>query len=98
MSLKERIKKADQIYQIQLKEKLEKDHRGEIVAIEIASGDFFLGKNEIDAYEEAVKKYPDKTFVYKRIGYQEKIYQPISNIAVKFSLQSLKSGQLCVLI
>ena len=70
MSLKERIKKANQIYEIQLKEKLEKDHKGEIVAIEIASGDFFLGKNEIEAYEKAVKKYPDKTFVYKRIGYQ----------------------------
>ena len=70
MSSKERIKKADQIYQIQLREKLEKDHKGEIVAIEIASGDFFLGKNEIEAYEKAIKKYPDKTFVYKRIGYQ----------------------------
>jgi hypothetical protein len=70
MSSKERIKKADQIYERQLKEKLEKEHRGKIVAIEIASGDFFLGNNEIEAYEKAIQKYPDKTFVYKRIGYQ----------------------------
>ena len=70
MSSKERIRRADQIYETQLREKLEKDHKGEIVAIEIASGDFFLGENEIEAYEKAVKKHPGKTFVYKRIGYQ----------------------------
>jgi len=70
MSLKERIKRADKIYKTQLREKLEKGYEGEIVDIEIASGDFFLGRNEIEAYEKAVKKYPDKTFVYKRIGYK----------------------------
>lgn len=70
MSQKERIKRANQIYETQLREKLEKDYKGEIVAIEIESGDFFLGKNEIKAYEKAVNEYPDKTFVYKRIGYK----------------------------
>ncbi|MEW6680156.1 MAG: hypothetical protein AB1297_03905 [bacterium] len=70
MSLKERIKKANQLYESQLREKIEKDHRGEIVAIEIVSGDFFLGRNEIEAYEKGIKKYPDKTFVYKRVGYK----------------------------
>ena len=70
MSQKERINKANQIYESQLKDKLEKDHKGKIVAIEINSGDFFIGKNEIEAYEEGIKKYPGKTFVYKRIGYK----------------------------
>lgn len=68
MSLKERIKTANQIYKSRLREKLEREHNGEIVAIEINSGDFFLGKNEVEAYERGVKKYPDKTFVYKRVG------------------------------
>ncbi len=70
MALKERIKKANLIYEKRLKEKLEKEHKGEIVAIEINSGDFFLGNNEISAYEKAIKKHPNKTFVYKRIGYK----------------------------
>ncbi len=70
MSLKERIKRANRIYETQLREELEKYHKGEIVAIEIDSGDFFLGINEIEAYEKAVKEHPDKTFVYKRIGYK----------------------------
>ncbi len=70
MLLNERRKRANQIYEIQLKEKLERDHKGEIVAIEITSGDFFLGRNEIEAYEKGIKKHPNKTFVYKRVGYK----------------------------
>ncbi|MBN1901831.1 hypothetical protein JW926_10965 [Candidatus Sumerlaeota bacterium] len=70
MSLKERIKKASNIYETRLREKIEKHHKGEIVAIEIDSGDYFLGRNEIEAYEKGIKKHPDKTFVYKRVGYQ----------------------------
>jgi len=52
MSSKERIKRANQIYESQLRENLERGHKGKIVAIEITSGDFFLGKNEIEAYEK----------------------------------------------
>lgn len=70
MSLRERIERSNQIYESQLKEKLEREHKGEIVAIEITSGDFFLGRNEVEAYENGIKKYPDKTFVYKRVGYK----------------------------
>ncbi len=70
MSLKERLAVANQIYESQLIEKLEGEHKGEIIAIEIASGDFFLGKNEIEAYEKGIEKYPNKTFVYKKVGYK----------------------------
>ncbi|MBU1152947.1 hypothetical protein KKB84_03135 [bacterium] len=70
MLLKERIKMADLLYESQIREKLEREHKGEIVAIEINSGDFFLGKNEIEAYEKGIEKYPAKTFVYKRVGYK----------------------------
>jgi len=70
MSLKERIKKANQLYESNLRKKIERNHKGEIVAIDIDSGDFFLGKNEIEAYEKGIKKYPDRTFVYKRVGYK----------------------------
>ena len=70
MSSQERIETANQIYERELREKLERGHKGEIVAIEITSGDFFLGKNEVEAYEQGIKKYPGKTFVYKRVGYK----------------------------
>lgn len=70
MLLNERIERANQIYESKLKMKLEQEHKGKIVAIEIGSGDFFLGNNEIEAYDKGIEKYPDKTFVYKRIGYK----------------------------
>lgn len=59
-------KKADEIYE-KIKDKL-KDHKGEIVAIEVGSGDYFVGKKVIDAYEKASKKYPKKEFYFMRIG------------------------------
>lgn len=67
---KERIKKANQIYETLLKDKLEKEYIGKIVAIEISTKDFFLGNNEIEAYEKGCKKYPGKTFVFKRVGHK----------------------------
>jgi len=45
-------------------------HKGEFVAIEIESGDYFVGKTEIQAYEKAIKKHPDKKFNFKRIGFR----------------------------
>ena len=41
---------------------------GNIVAIEVDSGDFFVGKNAIEAFKEGKKKYPHKQFFFKRVG------------------------------
>jgi len=68
-SPEERYKRAEEIYQERLKEKLEETYWGKIVAIEIESEDYFLGEDEVEAYEEAIKKYPDKTFCFLRVGY-----------------------------
>jgi len=44
-------------------------HKGEIVAIDPDTGEYFLGYSEIDAYKRAVKKFPNKKFVFRRIGF-----------------------------
>lgn len=67
---KERIKKANQIYENLLKYKLEKEHVGKIVRIENFRKDFFLGNNEIEASEKGGKKNPGKTFGFKRVGHR----------------------------
>jgi hypothetical protein len=59
---------ANKIY-ARLKDKLT-EYKGKIVAIEVESGDYFLGENTIDAYNKAVKKYPLKEFFFKRIGFK----------------------------
>ena len=55
-------------------EKLNKDlspqHKGEIVAIDLDTGEYFLGRTELDAYKKGIKKFPNKKFFFKRIGFQ----------------------------
>ena len=47
----------------------EPGNKGKIVAIDIDSGDYFVGNSELEAYRKAIKKYPDKKFIFKRIGF-----------------------------
>lgn len=57
------------IYDQTLKEKLERDHRGEIAAIEVETGDYFLGKTSIEATRKARQKYPNAVFYVVKIGF-----------------------------
>jgi len=52
----------------QLSEKLEKEHLGEAVAIEVDTGDYFLGKTGLEAVRKAREKYPGKLFFVGRVG------------------------------
>ncbi|HHT9125363.1 MAG TPA: hypothetical protein ACFYD6_06025 [Candidatus Brocadiia bacterium] len=40
-----------------------------IAAIEPETGDWFLGKNVLEALEKGRKKYPQGSFYFVRIGY-----------------------------
>ncbi len=62
------IGRAKAIYDERLRDKLEPDHNGEIIAVEVESGDYFLGDSEVEAYDEAVKKHPGKKFAFLRVG------------------------------
>ena len=45
-----------------------KGKEGKIIAIDVESGDYFLGNNTLEAFEQGRKKYPHKEFFFKRIG------------------------------
>lgn len=62
------IKEANMLFGRISKELLPK-FKGKIVAIDIASGNYFIGDSELDAYKKAIKRYPNKKFVFKRIGF-----------------------------
>ena len=64
----ELMDRARRIYRERLKGVLEPDHKGKILAVEVESGDYFLGRSEVEAYEEAIKKHPDKKFAFLRVG------------------------------
>jgi len=53
-----------------ISEELQRDYRGKFVAIEVDSGDYFVGETVIEADEKAKEKYPDKIFYLGRIGFR----------------------------
>lgn len=62
------LKEANTLFE-KINKELTPRFRGKIVAIETNSGNYFVGNSELDAYKEGIKKYPDKKFVFKRIGF-----------------------------
>lgn len=63
----ELAERGKDIYKL-LKPELEKKFKGKVIAIEIDSGDYVIGDDELDATVKA-KKFPDKIFTFIRIGY-----------------------------
>ena len=63
------VEKGKKIYN-RLKSKLERDYRGKVVAIEIESGEYIIGDDELDAAIKAKNKFPDKIIDFIRIGYK----------------------------
>jgi len=61
-------KKAEKIYE-RLRGKLEAEHRGKVVAIDIETEDYFLGETVIEAAQKGREKYPGRLFHFIRIGY-----------------------------
>jgi hypothetical protein len=62
--------KGERIYQEKLKTVLEPSEIGKFVAIEVESGDYFVGESIIDAIQQARAKYPDKLVHTIKVGYE----------------------------
>jgi hypothetical protein len=60
---------AKQVYESELKARLEAKHRDGFVAIEPVSKSFFLGETFIDAALAAKQAYPDRKSFVIRIGH-----------------------------
>ncbi len=61
------VRRGFQIYK-KLKKVLEAEHFGEHVAIEVKSGDYFLGKTMDEALDLAEQQYPDAEFFILKVG------------------------------
>ena len=77
MNNDELIKKADieqiaekgtKIYE-QVKQKYEPNENGKFLAIDVDSGDIYLGVTSSEAVEQARKAHPDKIFYVVKIGF-----------------------------
>ena len=68
-SIRALAQEGEKIYNSRLKRKLEGKHRGKIIAIDVDSGEYFMGKTVLEAVEKGRQKYPDKIFHVIRVGY-----------------------------
>lgn len=60
--------KARKIYHDRLHSELETRALGQFVAIEVDSGDYFLGATPLEAIDLGEKKYPQKLFHVMKVG------------------------------
>lgn len=63
-------RKGERLYRTKLKALLEPAHTGMFAAIEVDSGDYFLGTHLTEAFEQARAKHPDKKFFFVRVGFR----------------------------
>jgi hypothetical protein len=63
----EYFEKGERLYR-KLRSQLEKDHSGEVVAIDPNSGEYVIGRDELEAAQKAREKFPGKLLDYFRIG------------------------------
>ena len=61
---------AKRLYEDELRESLESQHRDKYVAIEPKSKSHFIGSTFLDAAIDAKKAYPDRTSFVLRIGHE----------------------------
>ena len=65
---KERFAEKGEAIFRSIEDKLMPEYKGKVVAIEIDSGDYFLGRTHSEAGDKAKHKYPDKIFYFARVG------------------------------
>jgi len=67
MDPEEFVRAGEAIYK-RIKDELEKEHMGEVVLIEVESGDYFVAPTLAEAYEKASRKYPGRLFYVRHVG------------------------------
>ena len=61
---------GERIYHEKLKPLLEPQYKGKIIAIEVDSGDYFIGDTVMEALQKAKARYPEKIFHVIRVGFR----------------------------
>ena len=69
-SREETARLGKEIYERDIRSLVEADHHGEVVAIDVDSGSYSLGKNAIAASDGLREKYPEAQVWLMRVGYR----------------------------
>lgn len=73
VKIEEIAKKGEEIYQQELRNRLEPQESGKYVAIEIESKEYFIGRTKEEALDQAQESFSNKVFFVRKIGELEKI-------------------------
>ena len=68
LSAEDREERSNRIYDEKLKARLEAGHMGEVVAIHAESGEYFLGRDPLDACDKGRARFPGAIFYCRRVG------------------------------
>ena len=60
---------GDEIYERDIRPQVETDHHGEIVAIDLDSGDYAVAENVVTAWERLAPRHTDGSFWFVRVGH-----------------------------
>ena len=60
---------GDAVYERDIRPLVEVDHYGQIVAIDVDSGDYAIAENVVTAWERLVPRHPEGSFWFVRVGY-----------------------------
>ena len=62
---------GDEIYERDIRRRIEADHRGEVVAIDVETGRWAIGKNGIEATDRLRAQHPNAYDIWcLRVGYR----------------------------
>jgi len=66
---KEEIARRGEAIYAEIRSRLEQEHKGKFVAIEVNTREYFIGKTALEAMEKARQKFPYQVSYVIRIGY-----------------------------
>lgn len=62
-------RKGEEIYASRLRERLEKEHKGQVVIIDVESGEYEIGHDSLAANKWALAKHPRAALYGIRVGF-----------------------------
>ena len=63
-------RRGKEIYESQVRPKVEASNHGKIVAIDIETGAFAIAKDSLTASDQLLERYPEAQIWFVRVGYQ----------------------------
>jgi len=70
VSSNELVRLGQQIYDREIRRKVEKKHRGKFLVVEVESQDYEMDEDPVVADERLRQRHPDSLFYMLRVGYR----------------------------